>query len=77
KEYADKNLVLVEVDFPKGKKQSSAERIQNEQLAVQYQVEGFPTIVVLDAEGKQVGALGYMPGGAAAFLAELEKIRKG
>lgn len=76
KAYADKNLVLLEVDFPKGKELSPAERTQNQQLAMKYDVEGFPTIVVLDEEGKQIGVLGYTPGGPEAFIAELEKIRK-
>lgn len=76
KEYADKNLVLLELDFPRGKKLAETERAQNEQLAVKYEIQGFPTIIVLDADGKEVGTLGYQPGGPAAFIAELEKLRK-
>ena len=45
------------------------------QLASEYQVEGFPTLVVLDAAGKKVGELGYMEGGPEAFIAALEKLR--
>jgi len=77
KDYASKNLVLMEVDFPRGKTQSAAMRQQNEQLAHQYQIQGFPTIVVLNGDGQAVGTLGYMPGGPSAFIAELEKLRKG
>jgi protein disulfide-isomerase len=76
KQYAEKNLVLLEVDFPRGKALSDEERAQNEQLAVRYQIQGFPTIIVLDGEGKKVGELSYMPGGAATFIAELDKLRK-
>ena len=76
KEYADKNLVLMEVDFPRAKEQSKDVRLQNQNLAMQYSIEGFPTIIVLNGEGKKVGELGYMPGGAAAFISELEKFRK-
>ncbi len=76
KEYADKNLVLLELDFPRGKQLPDSERIQNEKLAMQYQIEGFPTIIVLDGDGKKVGELGYMPGGPAAFIAELDRLRK-
>ncbi len=67
----------MEVDFPRGKAQSAAMRQQNEQLAHQYQIQGFPTIVVLNGDGQAVGTLGYMPGGPSAFIAELEKLRKG
>src|ERR1017187_3749530 len=77
KDYANKNLVLMEVDFPRGKSQGSDIKKQNDGLAQQYQIEGFPTIVVLDGDGKKVGLLGYMPGGPTTFIAELEKLRKG
>jgi thioredoxin-related protein len=77
KDYASKNLVLVELDFPRKKELSTETRKQNQELAGRYGIEGFPTIIVLNAEGKKVGELGYMPGGAEAFIAELEKLRKG
>ncbi len=77
KEYASKNLVLMEADFPRAKRQSVSVKKQNEELAMQYQVIGFPTIVVLNGDGKVVGELGYTPGGPSAFIAELEKLRKG
>lgn len=75
-EYADKNLVLVEVDFPRGKEQTRDVRLQNQNLAMQYEVQGFPTIIVLNGEGKKVGELGYIPGGPTAFISELERLRK-
>jgi thioredoxin-related protein len=76
-EYAKKNLVLLEVDFPRRKQQPDSLKKQNEQLAMQYQIEGFPTIIVLNSEGKKVGELGYIPGGANAFIAQIEKLKKG
>jgi protein disulfide-isomerase len=75
-EYAKKNLVLVEVDFPRGKKQSDDQKKANEALQEKYKIEGYPTIIVLNAEGKQVGQLGYMQGGPKAFIAELDKLKK-
>ncbi len=69
--------MLLEVDFPKGRQLAPAERMQNEELAERYGIQGFPTIVVLDSEGKKVGELGYTPGGPSAFIAELESLRKG
>ncbi len=68
----------MEVDFPRRKPQSPETRKQNEELAQQYQIEGFPTIVVLNGEGKSVWRYdGYFAGGPAAFIAQLEKLRKG
>jgi thioredoxin-related protein len=50
---------------------------QNEKLLMKYGIQGFPTIVVFDSSGKPLGALGYQAGGAPAFIAQLEKLRKG
>ena len=75
-DYARKNLVLVEVDFPQRKPVALETRKQNEALARQYQVEAFPTIIVLNSAGKPVGQLGYMEGGPKAFIAALDKLPK-
>ena len=75
-DYAKKNLVLVEVDFPRTKQQSEALKKANQALQAKYKVEGYPTIIVLNGEGKKVGELGYEPGGPKTFIAELEKLKK-
>jgi protein disulfide-isomerase len=76
KEYAKANLVLVEVDFPRAKYQSKKLKEQNEALSKQHNIQGYPTIIVLNFEGKKVGELGYMEGGPEAFIAALEKLPK-
>ena len=77
KDYATKNLVLLEVDFPRRKQQTAEMKKQNAELAQQYQIEGFPTVVLLDGDGHMVWRFdGYFAGGAEAFIAELEKARK-
>jgi thioredoxin-related protein len=75
-DYAKKNLVLVEVDFPRSKPQSAELKKANAALQDKYKVEGYPTIIVLNGEGKKVGELGYQPGGPKAFIAELDKLKK-
>lgn len=74
--YAKDNLVLVEVDFPQKKKQSAAQTKANKELQQKYKVEGYPTIIVLNSEGKKVGELGYQEGGPKPFIAQLEKVKK-
>jgi protein disulfide-isomerase len=76
KEYAKANLVLVEVDFPRAKEQSAELKKQNQDLQDKYKIEGYPTIIVLNGDGKKVGELGYMPGGPDVFVAELAKLKK-
>jgi protein disulfide-isomerase len=66
----------VEVDFPNKKKQSAELKAANNALQKKYGIKGYPTIVVLDGDGKKVGELGYMKGGPKAFIAELEKLKK-
>jgi thioredoxin-related protein len=78
KDYARDNLVLVELDFPRRKPQSAEVKKQNVELAQQYEVFGFPTIVVLNSDGQKLWHFdGYFPGGPEAFIAQLEKLRKG
>ena len=74
-DYAKKNLELVELDFPRRKTLSPEVKAQNEKLAQEYGIRGFPTIVVLNSQGKKVGELGYMKGGPQAFIAALEKLK--
>ena len=76
--YAQDNLELVELDFPHKKLLPLATKQQNDTLAKQYGVEGFPTTVLLDSEGKTLKVFdGYVSGGAAAFIATLEKLKAG
>ena len=76
-EYATKNLVLVEVDFPRRKKLSAEQKKANEALQNKYRAEGFPTVVVLDSTGKEVWKQrGYLPGGPKVWLAKLDEARK-
>jgi protein disulfide-isomerase len=73
--YADKNLVLVEIDYPQRKKQSAELKAQNEKLSKQYGIEekGFPTVMVLDPAGKVIReTTGYEGETAAAFIAWIE-----
>ena len=78
KNYAHDNLVLVELDFPRRKSLPTEEKKQNMHLAQQYEVLGFPTIVVLNSSGQKVWQFdGYFPGGPEAFIAQLQKLPKG
>jgi thioredoxin-related protein len=77
KEYAKDNLVLVKLDFPRRIQLPVATVKQNKDLAAQYKIEGYPTIIVLNSSGKQVGQLGYMEGGPSKFIEALKALPKG
>jgi len=74
KDYARKNLILVEVDFPRKKKQKKTLENQNADLALKYGIRGYPTIIILAPDGTFVAKTGYKRGGAEKYVAHLEKL---
>jgi len=76
---ATKNFVLVELDFPRGKQQSAETKKQNAEWQAKFQVRGFPTILLMDADGRPFAQTGYQAGGTEKYLShlsELQGIRK-
>lgn len=73
---AKEHFVLVKLDFPRDKSKLGEETIkQNEELSDQYGIEGFPTIMLCDAEGRPYAATGYRDGGPDGYLKHLEELR--
>jgi protein disulfide-isomerase len=70
KEWAKKNVVLVQVDFPQSVKLSQKVVKQNAELKAKYPARGYPTIVIINPEGNVlVTKSGYSPGsGPDAYL---------
>jgi len=66
--YADENLVLVVIDFPRNKTQSNETKMYNQSIAQQFGVQGFPTIILINNEGVPVAKTGYQPGGASNYV---------
>ena len=76
-DYAKAHLELVTLDFPNKKPQSDALKAANAALQKKYSVDGFPTFILLNADGKEIGRqVGYAPGGPDAFIAKLEGFSK-
>ena len=75
KDYAKDNLVLMLADFPRDKsKQSDAVKKQNEKLAKEFGVSGFPTVFLLGPDGSIVGKTGYQAGGPDAYIEHIKTI---
>jgi thioredoxin-related protein len=71
--FAGKNLVLVEADFPRKKTLPAAVKAANEKLKDQHKVRGYPTLVVLDGQGKKLGEIvGYGGGGPKAVIDKIQ-----
>jgi protein disulfide-isomerase len=75
KKWAADNVILVDVDFPKDKSKQSIElQNQNNLLARQYEVRGYPTVWFVAAAGSagnyqysKLGQSGYMAGGPSVW----------
>ena len=77
KAYAKEKLILMEVDFPEKKKQSDEVKAQNKVLDKEFKIEGYPTIFLIDAEGKKLSEdIGYREGGAQAYVDHLKELLK-
>lgn len=76
KEFAAKNLILVEIDFPRGKELPANVQKQNEALQNKFKIEGYPTIILVDGAGKEVARGGYIQGGPTAFIDWIKKAQK-
>jgi len=76
--YAAKNFILLEVDFPRGKELAREVAAQNMELAQKFSVEGFPCILLLGSNGSTLAKrVGYESEAPAHFIAWLETARKG
>ena len=75
-EYAKANLILLKLDFPRNLPQTPEEKQRNETLAKQYGIEGFPTIVILNPDGKEIGRTGYQQGGVEKYIEHLKSLIK-
>ena len=76
KEWAQKNVILVEVDFPRANIQTEEIKTQNRNLQQQFAVRGYPTCWFVKADklkdGKinfnQLGTKGYEAGGPVNWI---------
>lgn len=71
-DYAEDNLILVRLDFPRSIEQSAETKLYNNQLAQRYGVQGFPTILLFNSQGKMVLQTGYLPGGPVTYVDHLK-----
>lgn len=82
--WAKDNVVLVELDFPRNTSKLTAEiQNQNSQLQQVFQVQGYPTVWLVNANKKdgktnfeKLGNTGYVAGGPTAWLAVANGIIK-
>ncbi|WP_396184817.1 thioredoxin family protein [Flavobacterium sp.] len=81
--WAKKNVVLVELDYPRKTPQTDVIKAQNAGLQQTFGIQEFPTIYFATAKVKGgkpsftgIGSTGYVAGGPTAWLAEANDILK-
>jgi thioredoxin-related protein len=79
--WANDNVILVELDFPRNTPQSPEIKKQNMELQQTFAIQGYPTVWFVNAtkkDGKinleKLGSTGYVAGGPSAWLAGADKI---
>lgn len=76
-DFAKDKLVLVKLDFPRSKEQAADIKARNKELATKYSVEGFPTVILLSPDGKELAReVGYSGSGASGFISWVENSLK-
>ena len=68
------NFLLCKLHFYQTQERASEVVRQNEELAAKYDIREFPTVVVLSPDGRELGRVGYIPGGLKAFGAAVNAI---
>ena len=81
--WANENVVLVELDYPRRTPQTAEIKKQNAELQQAFGIQGFPTVFFAKAittDGKTnfqgLGNTGYVAGGPTAWLAVADRILK-
>lgn len=70
--FVNKNFVMLYVDFPRSKPISAEQAAANKELSQKFKVSGFPTTVILNAEGKELDRSVGFPG-ANQYMTFLKK----
>lgn len=83
KEWAKKNVILLELDYPRKIRLPEQQARQNAGLQQAFQVKGYPTIWIFDLDRpnnqekfqlRAYGKTGYLRGGAINYTKELDKM---
>ena len=74
KNEAPKRYVLLFLDKPARYQQPEPLKTQIAALAKEYEIKGYPTLLILDAKGRQKAKTGYKAGGAEAYVNHLNKL---
>lgn len=73
KAWAEKKVVLLKLDFPRKTQLPASLEKQNDGLLEKHEVQGFPTILFLNADGEKIADYGYDEGGPEAWTKKADE----
>jgi protein disulfide-isomerase len=71
--YVNDNMVMVKLDFPRAEILSPEQKQYNNQKQMQYNIQGYPSVIILDALGSVKVQTGYREGGPEKYVQFLEE----
>lgn len=73
---AQESFIFVLIDFPADRSgQSQPLQEQNESLAEEFAVQGYPTVILADSKGIAYARTGYRQGGGKAYLEHIRQLQ--
>ena len=76
KSWAAENVVLLELDYPRPNLQADWIKSQNNMLRDRYQINSYPSVLILNPDGSVIGSQGYKRGGPKPWIAVVNNILK-
>tara|TARA_B100000497_G_C7637580_1_gene383256 strand:- start:767 stop:1246 length:480 start_codon:yes stop_codon:yes gene_type:complete len=71
--YASENLILLELDFPRGSRS-----IPNDQIALarKFGIRGYPTVILMDEKKNMLGKTGYERSSPERYITQIQSMIK-
>jgi protein disulfide-isomerase len=70
-------FVFVKLDFPLNRSQPTEVTAQNKRLQKQFDVQGYPSVIILDSQQRKIANTGYRPGGGKQYATHLLQLLDG
>lgn len=67
-------FIFVRLDYPMKTSLDPKTTTQNKQLKNKYKIQGFPTLVLLDENEREIGTSFYQPGGGKKYAEHLQQM---
>jgi len=74
---AGSDFVFLKLDYPMRTKLDEKTTKQNQELKTRFDIRGYPTVLIIDANQNKIASTGYKPGGGKRYAEHLKGIANG